>query len=535
MSTVLPEVASARPQPPAPGRPAGLVLGVVLLATFVINLDTTIVNVALPALSRELHSTTSGLQWVIDAYNLAFAGLILTGGTIGDRYGRRRTLAVGLSLFAVGSGVAAYAGGTGALIGWRVLMGVAAAFIFPTTLSIISQTFPDRTVRARAIGAWGATAGVAVALGPIVGGELLAHFCWGSIFLVMVPVAALTAVGALAVIPADRVSAHDPLDVRGLVTSVVALTALVYTIIEAPDRGWGSVRTLLGLTAAAVAFGVLVFIERREAHPMLDVRLFTNLRFTAASGAVTLAFFALSGFLFLIVLYFQVMRGYSALETGVRILPVALSLAVASGLGSVLAVRIGNKIVVAAGLLLVASGYAWVAGFQTAHTSYGLIVAQMILLGTGMGLSATPATEAILGVVHPAQAGIGSAVNDATRLVGGTLGVAIVGSVYASLYRGRVDAVETGVPAAAREAGKAGYGASRVVAAQLPPDAARDLIARADGGFLDGLHAGCGVAAAACLLGAAVVLAFLPAHPDGRVGGAGAVGQETRKPQASVR
>ena len=291
----------------------------------------------------------------------------------------------------------------------------------------------------------------------------------------------------------------------------MALASLVYTIIEAPDNGWSSVRTLAGFVVAAAAFVAFAVVENRQEHPMLEVRLFTNLRFTAASGAVTLAFFALSGFVFLIILYFQIMRGYSALEAGVRVLPVAVCIAISSGLGTVLAVRIGNKIVVAAGLILVGAGYGWVAAIQTSTTSYGLIVAQMILLGTGMGLSTAPATESILGVVRPEQAGVGSAVNDATRLVGGTLGVAILGSVYASLYRANV-ATST-APEAARQAAKASYGASRAAAAHLPPAAGHNLLAHANSGFLDGLHVGCGVAAGVCVLGAVIVAAYLPAHP----------------------
>ncbi len=499
--------------PVAVARP-GLALAVVLAATFLINVDTTIVNVALPALSRELRATTSDLQWVIDAYNLAFAALILTGGTISDRYGRRRTLVGGLLLFAVSSAVAATAGGVGALIAWRVVMGAAAAFVFPTTLSIISLAYPARADRAKAIGAWGAATGAAVALGPIVGGELLAHFWWGSVFVVMVPLAVVTAAAALLVVPADRRTVHTPLDGAGLGFGALGLGALVYTIIEAPSAGWGSARTLVGAVVAVLALAALVRTEQRTAHPMLDVRLFRNLRFTAASGAVTFAFFALFGFIFLIILYFQIMRGYSALEAGVRTLPVAVAIALSSGVGPALAIRIGNKAVVATGLLLVGAGYTWVALTQTATTSYGVIVMQMLLLGTGMGLSTAPATEAILTVVPPDQVGVGSAVNDATRLVGGTLGVAVIGRVYASLYRRGLDGGD--LPTGAREAARASYGASRAVAAQLPPELGSRLLARADSGFLDGLHAGCGAAAFACALGAAVVLAFLPAHPDHR-------------------
>ena len=367
----------------------------------------------------------------------------------------------------VGCGVgAAAANGVGSLVFWRVVMGAAAAFILPTTLSIISRSFPDQTARAKAIGAWGAATGAAVAFGPIVGGALLERDSWASVFSVMVPLALVTLVAALLVLPRDKPQAGAPLDLRGLTVSAVALTALVYTIIEAPYWGWASGRTIGGFVLAAAAVGVLIAVERRQPHPMLDVRLFANLRFTAASGAVTLAFFALSGFIFLIILYFQITRGYSALEAGVRTLPVAASIAVSSGIGTVLSVRLGNKVVVSTGLILVAIGYGWVALAQTATTSYGVSVLQMLFLGTGMGLSTTPATEAILGVVRPEQAGVGSAVNDATRLVGGTLGVAVMGSISASLYRNGIQTDD--LPASVRYIARSSYGAGHQVATSLP-------------------------------------------------------------------
>ena len=327
--------------PAGPRRPA-LVLAVVMLAAFVINLDSTIVNVALPALSRQLHASTTNLQWIVDAYNLAFAALILTGGTIGDRYGRRLTLAAGLGVFALSSGAAALATGAGGLIVLRVVMGAAAAFIFPTTLSIISQTFPDRGQRAKAIGAWGATTGAAVALAPIAGGALLANFAWGSIFLAMVPVAAVAMIGTLLVIPAGRA----PPPIRSMSADSPrprSRWAASSTRSSMPPMPAGAAPTLGGFAVSLLAFAVLVIVERREAHPMLDVTLFTNPRFTAASGAVTIAFFGLFGFTFLIIQYFQIMRGYSALDAGIESLPVAATVGIASALGPALAVRIGTR------------------------------------------------------------------------------------------------------------------------------------------------------------------------------------------------
>jgi EmrB/QacA subfamily drug resistance transporter len=487
------------------------VLAVVLLAAFAINLDTTIVNVALPTLSRQLHATTTDLQWVVDGYNLAFAALVLTGGTIGDRYGRRTTLAAGLVVFAFGSAVAALATGPGMLIVPRVVMGVAAALIFPTTLSIITQTFPDRAARAKAIGAWGAVTGIGVAIGPIAGGLLLSRFWWGSVFLALVPVAVIAFVGTLLVVPRGRAHVASSLDVRGLALSVVTLGSLVYTIIEAPAAGWGSPRTLAGFAVAAVALLCLIAVERTQDAPMLDVRLFANLRFTAASGAVTVAFFSLFGFIFLITQYMQILRGYSALSTGVRILPVAASIAITSATGTLLAVRIGNKAVVATGLGLLVAAFTWIS-FATADLPYWVIALQMIVLGSGLGLTTAPATESIMGVVRPDQAGVGSAVNDATREVGGTLGVAIIGSVYASLYRSSLADIR--LPDSARQAARSSYAASRAVGAHLPAELGQVLAAHADQGFLDGLHAGCLVAAGVCLVGAIAVLALLPARPE---------------------
>ena len=493
-----------------PARRPGLVLAVVLLAAFAINLDTTIVNVALPALSEQLHASTSDLQWVVDGYNLAFAALVLAGGTLGDRWGRRSALATGLALFAAASAVAALAGGPGALVALRVVMGAAAALIFPTTLSIIRSTFPDRGARARAVGAWGAVTGLGVAVGPVAGGALLARWSWTSVFVALVPVALLALAGTWLVVPAGRPAAAGRLDVRGLVVSAVALTSLVFSVIEAPGVGWTSTRTLGGLALAAAAFAALVVVETRVDEPMLDVRLFADLRFTAASGAVTVAFFALFGFIFLITQYMQVLRDWSALSTGLRILPVAAAIAVTSATGTLLAVRVGNKAVVASGLFLLVLAFSWIS-LASATLPYGVIAAQMVVLGSGLGLTTAPATEAILGVVRPEQAGVGSAVNDATREVGGTLGVAVVGSVFASLYRASLDGLP--LPPAVTDAARSSYAASRQVAAGLPEQAQRLLLEAADRGFLDGLHAGCRVAAGVCLAGAVAVLALLPSRP----------------------
>ncbi|KAA0111826.1 MFS transporter [Mycolicibacterium sp. P1-5] len=496
------------------GRPVAI-LAVVLVAAMAINVETTIVNVALPTLNSALGASTRALQWIVDAYNLAFAALVLAGGTIGDRFGRRGTLISGLVLFALSSVGAALCTSTGPLIAMRLAMGVGSALIFPTTLAIITDTFREPRRRAAAIGVWGAVTGLGVAIGPILGGALLEVFWWGSLFLALAPIALVAALATPIVIPASDRGREHHLDRVGLVLSVVMLGVLVYTIIEAPDRGWASAPTLVGFAVALIAAMTFAWWEHRHADPLIDVRLFTNLRFSAASGAVTVAFFALFGFIFLITQFMQLIQGDSPLETGVRILPVALSIAVGSIIGTRLAVtRIGTKVVVFVGLLLLAASFGWIAGSDLAVT-YPTMAAQMVLLGSGLGLTTAPATDSIMGVVRPEQAGAGSAVNDATRQVGGTLGVAVIGSIFSTLYiRHLADSQALGVmPPTAQTTAREGLAQGLAVAGQAPPPLAGAVHGAVDNAFLAGLHAGCLTAAGVCVAGAAFVLAVLPAHP----------------------
>jgi len=491
-----------------------LILAALLLAAFAINLDTTMVNVALPSMVRELHATTTQLQWVVDAYNLTFAALLLTFGSLSDRLGRKGMLLAGLTVFGAASLAGGFTTSPGALIAARSVMGLGAAMTFPATLSLISNVFTQRRERARAIGLWGAIAGVAIALGPIVGGWLLESFSWTSIFVAMAPVAAAAIALVAASVPTSKNPESARVDIAGLVLSAAAMALLVFTIIEAPDYGWGSVRSLAGFAVAAVLLAVFIGWERRIAHPMLDVRLFRNMRFSAASGAVTVAFFTLFGFIFLITQFFQFVKGYGPLSTGVHLLPVALSVGIGSVAGTQLAVRVGTKLVVTVGLVAMAAFYGWVAATTAATLGYGVIAVQMVLYGLGMGLTSAPATESIMGAVSRRQAGVGSAVNDSTRLLGGTLGVAVIGSVYASLYGSRLTAtLPAGVPARVSDIAHQSLGAAYAVSGRVPGALGRAVHDAATNAFIHGLSVGALVAGGVAAAGAILAIVFLPAQP----------------------
>lgn len=493
------------------------ILFALLIAAFAINLDSTIVNVALPTLARQLHASNSQLQWIVDAYNLVFAALLLASGGLSDRVGRKGMLLCGLLVF----GLASIAGGltntAEQLILARCIMGLGAAMIFPATLSLISNVFTERAARARAIGLWGATTGLAIALGPIVGGALLEGFSWSSIFFAMAPIAALGFVFVAYAVPTSRDPDATRMDRVGFALSTAAVALTIFTIIEAPNHGWGSARSLAGFGLAALLLGVFVAWERRVPEPMLDIGLFRNLRFTAASGSVTIAFFAMFGFVFLITQFFQFFKGYGPLSAGVHLLPVAISVGVASVVGVKLAVRFGTKLVVVGGLLMMAAFYIWVST-ANATLAYWIIAVQMTLFGTGMGFTSAPATEAIMGVVPAHKAGVGSAVNDTTRLLGGTLGVAVLGSVYASLYNSRLaDLLPSALPTQLARAAHGSAAAALAVGVRVGQTGhvalAHVVHHAALVAFFHGYSAATLVAAGVSTAGAVMAFVLLPAQP----------------------
>jgi EmrB/QacA subfamily drug resistance transporter len=486
-------------------------LGVLCLSLVVLGMDNTILNVALPTLARDLGATASQLQWMVDAYIVVFAGLLLTMGALGDRFGRKLALDVGLLVFAAASAASALADSPEILIASRAAMGIGAALIMPATLSIITNIFPPRE-RGRAIGIWTGVAGLGIILGPVIGGWLLERFWWGSVFLVNLPVVALAILAGWPLLPESRDPNATPLDPTGAALSIAALVTLVYGIIQAPEQGWTDPVILGAFGVAAVLSAAFIWWERRIQHPMLPMELFGNPRFSAASGAITMVFFALFGSVFLLTQHLQFVLGYTPLQAGVRLLPVA-ALIVAAPLAARLTEGIGTKLVVVAGLLIVA-GALWLLSTVELGDGYGLVAAALALLGIGMGLTMAPATESIMGSLPLAKAGVGSAMNDTTRQVGGALGVAVLGSILAAGYGAAIQPALRDAPLPIAQAAGDSIGAATTVAALQGP-AGQGLLEAARSAFIQGMgdavQVGAGVAALAALL----VLLFLPARTTG--------------------
>jgi EmrB/QacA subfamily drug resistance transporter len=484
------------------------ILGVLCLSLLVIGLDNTILNVALPTLVRDLGASTSQLQWIVDAYTLVFAGLLLTAGSLSDRYGRRTALAAGLLIFGMGSVASAFAGSASTLIFTRALMGVGGAFIMPSTLSILTNVFPAEE-RGRAIGIWAGVSGLGIGIGPVVGGWLLTHFWWGSVFLVNVPVVVFALVAGRLIIPNSKDPAAPRLDPVGASLSIVGLVSLVFGIIEAPSHGWTDPLILTAFGIALIALTAFIAWERRSDHPMLNLEFFKNPRFTAANISVTLVFFALFGSLFFLTQYLQFVLGYSALQAGYRVAPIALVLIVVAPITGRLVNRLGNKVLVTAGMTVVATGL-WYLSTLTTTSGYGHVLISIMILGTGMALAMTPATESIMGSLPLAKAGVGSAMNDTTRQIGGALGVAILGSVFASTYTATLGPWLGGLPANAATAAQSSVGAAIEIGNQVGGAAGIALVTAAKSSFIHAMDRGLAVGAVVALVGAVVSLVWLP-------------------------
>jgi DHA2 family multidrug resistance protein-like MFS transporter len=420
-------------------------LGVMCLSLILVVLAVTSLNVAVPSMQQDLDASPTQLHWIVDAYAIVFAGILLTAGALGDRYGRKGALLFGLGVFSLGLTITGLGTSAPQVLVGRGIMGAGAAFVMPATLSLIAAVFPPEE-RTKAIATWTGFAGAGGALGPIVSGALLEEFWWGSTVLVNLPVVVLTVAAVAWLSPRSRDSHVTPLDPVGAGLSLGGIVALLYGIIEGAERGWTDSLVLGGFVAAAVLLTAFVAWERRAAHPMLPMALFKDRRFSTGSIVIMLGFMAMFGFFFLSSLYMQYVLDYSTLATGLATLPMAAGFIVAAPRSAALAERLGIARVMAGGLALSAVGLGLMVQV-TVDTPYVILGLAFALLGSGLGVALAPATGSIMAAVPLDKAGVGSAVNDTTREFGAALGVAVMGSILGSLYRSGLDVAGTGAPA----------------------------------------------------------------------------------------
>lgn len=519
MTTYVHRLPSGTSGEPAQPRARWLALAVLCVTLLMVTLDVTVLNVALPTIVRDLNATTTQLQWIVDAYVIVFAGLLLSVGSLADRIGRKKVFLAGLAVFAAGSAWAAYSGSVGMLIAARAGMGLGGALMMPSTLSLITSIFTETAERQRAIGLWAATTGVGAALGPIVGGLLLAKFWWGSVFLINVPIAVLGLIFAIPLIPDSRKPNAKTPDVPGVVLSIAGFGLLLWSLIEAPVRGWSSALVLAALAGGIAVLAVFALWEQRSAHPMLDMRFFRNRALSGAVSSVGLATLGLYGALFVLTQWLQFSLGYSALKAGLCVLPAAGAIAVVAPLSSIGMRLAGIRSTIAAGLLIDFGGFLQISMAGTA-SGYADILLGIILLGVGTGLVIPAATEAVMGSLPSGDLGVGSAINGTFLQVGGALGVAVIGSLLTTRYTGdivaKVAPYHSLVPPAAMDAIKGSLGGALEVAAQAaktnPAYAAmaRALTQAAKAAFVSGMDLGLLTGAFVVLAGAIIALVVLP-------------------------
>jgi EmrB/QacA subfamily drug resistance transporter len=447
-----------------------IALGFMGVSLLIISLDNSVLNLALPSIAKDLGSSASQLQWIIDAYVLAFAGVLLTMGYLGDRLGRKPTLTVGLVLFALFSLGSALSKSTSMLIVMRALMGISGAMITPATLSILTATFRDSKERAQAIAAWAAVFGLGMGIGPLVGGALLEHYHWSSVFYINIPVIAIGIIGSGIFIVNSKTDNPRRIDFLGTILSITGLFALVYAIIRAWMDGWTETQVLYSFGAAAVLLTAFFIWELKSSYAMLPLHFFKNMSFTGANVAMTLVFFGLMGSFFFMGQFLQSVQGYTPLEAGVRLLPMALTSFVTAMISSRVAGWIGTKYTVGLGILVTALGFFYFAYIAAVDVSYGRLVIAMCLSSLGMGFTMSPATNSVMGSVPVSQSGVGSAMNNTTRQVGAALGVAVLGTIGNSTYLAKVSAVQwpAQLPAQALEAIKGSIQAAHIAAQNIP-------------------------------------------------------------------
>lgn len=488
------------------------ILAVLCLSLLLIVMDNTILNVAIPSLIEDLHATNSQIQWIIDAYVIVFAGLLLTTGSLSDRFGRKGALQLGIVLFGLGSVSAALSHSTTHLIASRAFMGIGGALIMPSTLSLLTNVFRDPKERARAIAVWAGFSGVGVAIGPVVGGTLLNHFSWQSVFWVNIPLGIVALAAGARILPKSRDPRHGDLDPIGATLSVLGLATLLFGIIEGPAKGWTHGLVIGGFIVGILLLAAFVAWEFHTEHPMLDMRFFRNARFTAASSAITITFFALFGSMFLMTQYWQLVQGYSALEAGIRMIPHAATMMVIAPLSARLVERFGTKRVVTTGLSTIFVALLLMS-FIHAESSYLHVILIFMLMAAGMAMTMAPATESVMGSLPRNKAGVGSAVNDTTRQMGGALGVATIGSIVAAIYAARIDKIAGGfgLRGSALGTARSSLGGALEVGASMGEQGV-EFIRQVREDFTTSVGLGMRVSSIIILIAAILVWRFLPAR-----------------------
>ncbi len=510
-------------RPEAPGardardRRRWATLSVLCVTLLLISLDNTILNVALPSIVRSMHATSTQLQWIVDAYAVVFAGLLFTFGALGDRVGRKWVFMGGLVVFGAGSALAAWSVSPDRLIVARAVMGVGAAALMPGTLSILTNVFRAEWDRARAIGIWSGTAGLGVAIGPVLGGSLLVHFWWGSVFLINVPIATLGLVAAAFLVPNSKNPVATRADPVGAILSIFGLGLLLWGIIEAPDRTWTAPPILAAFAGSAALITAFIVWEQHIDHPMLPLRFFANRRYSAAIASLALVLFALLGAFFLLTQYLQFCLGFSPLETGFGIAPIALVLLVVAPSSVLLVRRVGTKPVVAGGLVLIAVGLGLLS-HTTVHSTYRSAVPFFVLIGVGVGLALAPSTDSVMGALPKGEAGVGSASSDTSMQIGGALGVAVLGTALNIRYQDTMTPLlaHRQIPAGIEQLVLGSLGGALAVAQRVPGALGTALAAAARRGFVSGMDLGFVVAAIVVAVAGVVVLAVLPNRPTNR-------------------
>ena len=498
-------------EPSAQGR-AGRwwALAALVVSGLVIGLDLTVLITALPTLSSKLGATTSDLQWIAAAYTLALGGLLLPGGVLGDRYGRKRLLLVGLAIFGVSSVIASQVTTASALIAMRTFMGVGAALILPLSLSILPSMFTEQE-RPRAVSAAAAGAFLGLPLGPLVAGWLLTHYAWGSVFLINAPVVVIALLGVWFLVPESKDPQPRPFDSVGGLLAVIGVTALVYGVIEQPIHGWTDPRVLVGITGGALILAVFTVWDLRHPSPFVDLRNFRSRGFTWATMAFVVTGFALFGVMFILTPYIQIVLGNDAQATGIKLLPLIGGVLVGAILGNILATRLGAKISVSAGLIVTAAG---LLGFSRigADTGYGPVAAALALIGVGLGIALPTTLDIILGTLPPTQTGAGSALTRALQQIAATFGVAILGSILNNVYQAQIGPHVAALPAPARTVALGSVAGAHAVAAHLPAPIGAAVIRGANDAYTQGMTEVMLVSAALVLAAAIAIAIFLPSR-----------------------